>query len=143
MEWEKFNWDEVAYYCKSTKSLAIFHCGPLSFQLEEMLGIFWHYDIRSFQLEDLQRIYSVLQIPKMKSEGILLPSPGKLRTILERLAAKNKVILELPDYVITDVNKDRSEIYRKEIDEGYQKDYISGWITYEKEHSILKREFMP
>lgn len=143
MEWEKFNWDEVAYYCKSTKSLDDFYCGPLSLQVEEMLGIFWYYGILRFQLEDLQRIYSVLQIPKMKSRGILSPSPGKLRTILERLAAENRVVLELPDYVVTDVNQDWAKIYQEGIEEGYHKDYISGWMAYEKEHSILKREFMP
>ncbi|MFG6394589.1 MAG: hypothetical protein K1W24_10510 [Lachnospiraceae bacterium] len=83
MDWLKLNMDEVFYYCKSNQ--VDFDCGPLSLQLEELLIIFYYYGIKQFTLKDIQELYKKMQIPKMRSEGIIKPAPGKIRKVMERM----------------------------------------------------------
>lgn len=83
MDWLKLNMDEVFYYCKSNQ--VDFDCGPLSLQLEELVIIFYYYGIKQFTLKDIQELYKKMQIPKMRSEGIIKPAPGKIRKVMERM----------------------------------------------------------
>lgn len=146
MDWKKLNFDEIGYYCKSTKTNVDFECWPLRYQIEMLLGILHYYEIYQFKIKDIQTIYAVLHVRKMRSDGILMPQPKKLQMILEKLADEGKVIIKTDVYIITDRNgEDRGYYidYAEEIERGYCEGYISGWIAYDKKNSILKTEHLP
>lgn len=146
MDWKKLNFDEIGYYCKSTKSYADFDCWPLRYQIEMLLGVLYYYEVYQFHIKDIQTIYAVLHIRKMRSDGILAPQPKKLQTILEKLAAEGRVSIEPDGYTIIGKNKEARSYFvdfAEEIERGYQEDYISGWIAYDKKNHMLKTEHLP
>ncbi len=77
MEWTKLNKKEVIYYCKSFE--VDFSCSPFSLQLEELVLMFHYYGIEQFTVKDIQDFYQKMQIPKPKSQGLITPTPGKIR----------------------------------------------------------------
>ena len=83
MDWQKLNINEVYYYCKSYD--VGFDCSPFSLQMEEIVLMFHYYGIKQFTTEDIQEFYKIMQIPRMKSEGIIKPSPGKIKKVAERM----------------------------------------------------------
>ena len=142
MDWNKLNFDEIGYYCKSTKNYVDFDCWPLRYQIEMLLGVLYYYEVYQFQIKDIQTLYAVLHIRKMRSDGILAPQPKKLQTILEKLAAEGRLIIEPDGYTITDKNEEDRRNYIEEIERGYREDYISGWIAYDKKNHMLKTEHL-
>lgn len=143
MDWKKLNFDEIGYYCRSTKAETDFQCYPLRFQIHILLSILYYYEVYDFQINDIQTLYSILQLRKMKSDGILAPQPKKIQTILERLEAERKVSITADGYHITDINRELSGFYKEKLKEGYELDYISGWIAYDRKNSLLKTENIP
>lgn len=146
MDWSKINFDELGYHCRSTKVEDVdFQCFTLGYQIETLLGIFYYYDIRRFEIKDIQILYAILNLNKLKSNGILKPKPGKLQEILGRLAREGKLQIDLPYYIVTEDenNIKMSGFYQELIEKGYQKDSISGWIAYNQKHSLLKMEYLP
>ena len=81
MEWTKLNKKEVIYYCKSFE--VDFSCSPFSLQLEELVLTFHYYGIEQFTVKDIQDFYQKMQIPKPKSQGLITPTPGKIRQSIE------------------------------------------------------------
>lgn len=83
MDWQKLNMDEIFYYCKSLE--VDFDCSPFSLQMEEIVLMFHYYGIKQFTVKDIQEFYRKMQIPRMKSEGIIKPLPGKIQETAERM----------------------------------------------------------
>ena len=126
MDWQKLNMDEVIYYCKSFDDVG-FDCSPFSLQMEEIVIIFSYYGIERFTVDDIKEFYKIMQIPKMKSEGIIKPAPGKIQKVAERM----KNIRCTGDGVFEIIPADRglylpfdTGIYLDYIEEGYKKGRI-------------------
>lgn len=141
MEWTKLNMKEIIYYCKSIE--VGFFCGPFSLQIEELVLMFHYYGIKRFTVKDIQEFYEKMQIPKLKSEGLLRPIPGKIRKVMEQM--HNIKCIDENTFEIVQAEKGYflpfdADIYSAEIEKGYQtgiaKSRIEGY--YEKYHDILK-----
>lgn len=141
MDWTKLNTKEVIYYCKSIE--VGFDCGPFSLQIEELVLIFHYYGIKQFTVKDIQEFYEKMQIPKLKSEGLLRPIPGKIRKAMEKM--QNIICVDENTFEIVQADKGHflpfdTSIYSDEIEKGYRtgiaKNRIEGY--YEKYYNILK-----
>lgn len=141
MDWTKLNMKEVIYYCKSFE--IGFDCGPFSLQMEELILIFHYYGIEQFTVKDIQEFYEKMQIPKLKSEGLLKPIPSKIRKVTEQM--QNIICIDEDTFQIVQAEKGHflpfdTSIYSDEIEKGYRtgiaKNRIEGY--YEKYHNILK-----
>lgn len=141
MNWEKLNIKEAIYYCKSFE--VGFDCGPFSLQLEELVLMFHYYGIEQFTVKDIQEFYEKMQIPKLKSEGLLRPIPGKIRKVMEQM--QNIKYVDEDTFEIVEAKQGHflpfdTSIYFDEIEKGYRtgiaKNRIEGY--YEKYHNILK-----
>jgi len=75
--WTKLNMKEVVYFCKLHK--IDFCYEPFSLQIEELILMFYYYGIKQFTINDIQEFYDKMQIPKLKSEGVLKLIPSKIR----------------------------------------------------------------
>lgn len=58
---------------------------PVRLQLEELVLMFCYYGIERFTVKDIQEFYDQLQIPRSKSEGLLRPTPGKIRKVMGQM----------------------------------------------------------
>lgn len=136
MNWERLNFNEIGYFCKSTKANTDFACYPLSIKIECIMGILSYYGIYSFQANDIKQFFSLLQIKSIHTGTIFVPSIRKIQTILEKMVGRHQLSIKESYFFISDFQMDE-EIYASKIKEGYQKDYINGWLLYKKE-SIKK-----
>ncbi len=136
MNWERLNFNEIGYFCKSTKANTDFACYPLSIKIECIMGILSYYGIYSFQANDIKQFFSLLQIKSIHTGTIFVPSVKKIQTILEKMVGKHQLSIKESYFFISGFQMDE-EIYASKIKEGYQKDYINGWLLYKKE-SIKK-----
>lgn len=121
MDWTKLNVKEVIYYCKSSE--VDFNCSPFSLQMEELVLMFHYYEIGQFTMTDIQDFYDKMQIPKVRSEGLLRPTPGKIRKAMERM--QNIKFVDDNTFAIVQAAKGHflpfdTSIYSGEIEKGYQ-----------------------
>lgn len=140
MEWTKLNKKEVIYYCKSVE--VDFSCLPFSLQLEELVLMFHYYGIEQFTVKDIQDLYQKMQIPKPKSQGLITPTPGKIRQSIAQM--QNVKSIDENTFEIVPAEKGHflpfdTSIYSDEIEKGYQtgiaRSRIEGY--YEKYCNIL------
>ncbi len=140
MEWTKLNKKEVIYYCKSFE--VDFSCSPFSLQLEELVLMFHYYGIEQFTVKDIQDFYQKMQIPKPKSQGLITPTPGKIRQSIAQM--QNVKSIDENTFEIVPAKKGHflpfdTSIYSDEIEKGYQtgiaRSRIEGY--YEKYCNIL------
>lgn len=140
MEWTKLNKKEVIYYCKSVE--VDFSCLPFSLQLEELVLMFYYYGIEQFTVKDIQDFYQKMQIPKPKSQGLITPTPGKIRQSIAQM--QNVKSIDENTFEIVPAEKGHflpfdTSIYSDEIEKGYQtgiaRSRIEGY--YEKYCNIL------
>ena len=127
MDWSKLNMDEIYYYCKDTSSLSFFDCSPFGLQMEDIIMIFYYYGIENFSVKDIQEFYNIMQIPKMKSEGIIKPIPSKIQKVASRM--KNlKRINDNTFQIVSDkfglYFEFDTSLYAAEIKRGYQENKI-------------------
>lgn len=127
MDWSKLNMDEIYYYCKDTSSLSFFDCSPFGLQMEDIIMIFYYYGIEKFSVKDIQEFYNIMQIPKMKSEGIIKPIPSKI----QKIASRMKNIKRIDDNTFQIVSGNfglyfefDTSLYAAEIKRGYQENKI-------------------
>ena len=140
MDWTKLNMKEVIYYCKSFE--VDFDCSPFNLQLEELILMFHYYGIEQFTVNDLQEFYQKMQIPKPKSEGLLKPTPAKIRKSIAQM--QNIKMIDENTFAIIPAEKGHflpfdTSFYTSELEKGYQtgiaRSRIEGY--YEKYCSIL------
>lgn len=140
MDWTKLNKKEVIYYCKSVE--VDFSCLPFSLQLEELVLMFYYYGIEQFTVKDIQDFYQKMQIPKPKSQGLITPTPGKIRQSIAQM--QNVKSIDENTFEIVPAKKGHflpfdTSIYSDEIEKGYQtgiaRSRIEGY--YEKYCNIL------
>ncbi len=140
MDWTKLNKKEVIYYCKSFE--VDFSCLPFSLQLEELVLMFYYYGIEQFTVKDIQDFYQKMQIPKPKSQGLITPTPGKIRQSIAQM--QNVKSIDENTFEIVPAKKGHflpfdTSIYSDEIEKGYQtgiaRSRIEGY--YEKYCNIL------
>ncbi len=140
MDWTKLNKKEVIYYCKSVE--VDFSCLPFSLQLEELVLMFYYYGIEQFTVKDIQDFYQKMQIPKPKSQGLITPTPGKIRQSIAQM--QNVKSIDENTFEIVPAEKGHflpfdTSIYSDEIEKGYQtgiaRSRIEGY--YEKYCNIL------
>lgn len=140
MDWTKLNKKEVIYYCKSVE--VDFSCLPFSLQLEELVLMFYYYGIEQFTVKDIQDFYQKMQIPKSKSQGLITPTPGKIRQSIAQM--QNVKSIDENTFEIVPAKKGHflpfdTSIYSDEIEKGYQagiaRSRIEGY--YEKYCNIL------
>lgn len=140
MDWTKLNKKEVIYYCKSVE--VDFSCLPFSLQLEELVLMFYYYGIEQFTVKDIQDFYQKMQIPKTKSQGLITPTPGKIRQSIAQM--QNVKSIDENTFEIVPAEKGHflpfdTSIYSDEIEKGYQtgiaRSRIEGY--YEKYCNIL------
>ena len=117
MDWGRLNAAEVKYYCHS--NLIDFDCWPFSYQIQNIICLFYHYGITSFKIEDIKEFYREMQIPSPRADGVRKPSPGQIQKALGRL--KNVKNTDGNRYEILQAD---TEIYEKEIKQGYEKNKI-------------------
>lgn len=141
MDWTKLNLKEVIYYCKSYE--VSFCCMPFREQMEELVLMFHFYGIERFTVKDVQEFYEKMQIPKMKSEGLLRPGPSKIQKAMDRM--QNIKYVDGDTFEIVPAGKGYflpfdTRIYSDEIQKGYQTGIAQNRIEgyYEKYHNILK-----
>ena len=132
MDWSKLNMDEIYYYCKDTSSLSFFDCSPFGLQMEDIIMIFYYYGIEKFSVKDIQEFYNIMQIPKMKSEGIIKPIPSKIQKVASRM--KNIKRIDDNTFQIVSGNfglyfKFDTSSYAAEIKRGYQENKIKVAIS--------------
>ncbi len=127
MDWSKWNMDEIYYYCKDTSSLSFFDCSPFGLQMEDIIMIFYYYGIENFSVKDIQEFYNIMQIPKMKSEGIIKPIPSKI----QKVASRMKNLKRIDDNTFQIVSDKfglyfefDTSLYAAEIKRGYQENKI-------------------
>ncbi len=127
MDWSKLNMDEIYYYCKDTSSLSFFDCSPFGLQMEDIIMIFYYYGIENFSVKDIQEFYNIMQIPKMKSEGIIKPIPSKI----QKVASRMKNLKRIDDNTFQIVSDKfglyfefDTSLYAAEIKRGYQENKI-------------------
>ncbi|MCM1098735.1 MAG: hypothetical protein NC427_11790 [Ruminococcus flavefaciens] len=141
MDWTKLNMKEVVYFCKSNE--IDFCCEPFSLQIEELILMFHYYGIKQFTVRDIQELYDKMQIPKLKSEGVLRPIPSKIRKVMEQM--QNVKCIDENTFEIVQAEKGHFlpfdvKFYFNEIEKGYRtgiaKNRIEGY--YEKYGNILK-----
>ena len=127
MVWSKLNMDEIYYYCKDTSSLSFFDCSPFGLQMEDIIMIFYYYGIENFSVKDIQEFYNIMQIPKMKSEGIIKPIPSKI----QKVASRMKNLKRIDDNTFQIVSDKfglyfefDTSLYAAEIKRGYQENKI-------------------
>ena len=119
--------DEIYYYCKDTSSLSFFDCSPFGLQMEDIIMIFYYYGIENFSVKDIQEFYNIMQIPKMKSEGIIKPIPSKI----QKVASRMKNLKRIDDNTFQIVSDKfglyfefDTSLYAAEIKRGYQENKI-------------------
>jgi len=125
MDWTRLNMAEVSYYCKSRD--VDFCCYPFSCQMEQVVLMFYHYGINQFTVKDIQEFYRKMQVPRMKSEGIIKPAPKKIRETAERMqnvrcvgdGIYEIIPAEMGLYLPFDTS-----LYFSDIEKGYQKNRI-------------------
>ncbi len=141
MDWTKLNMKEVVYFCKSYE--VDFCCEPFSLQIEELILMFHYYGIKQFTVKDIQEFYEKMQIPKLKSEGVLIPIPSKIRKVMGQM--QNIKCIDENTFEIVQAEKGHflpfdTRFYFDEIEKGYRtgitKNRIEGY--YEKYSNILK-----
>ena len=127
MDWSKLNMDEIYYYCKDTSSLSFFDCSPFGLRMEDIIMIFYYYGIENFSVKDIQEFYNIMQIPKMKSEGIIKPIPSKI----QKVASRMKNLKRIDDNTFQIVSDKfglyfefDTSLYAAEIKRGYQENKI-------------------
>ena len=140
MDWTKLNKKEVIYYCKSVE--VDFSCLPFSLQLEELVLMFYYYGIEQFTVKDIQDFYQKMQIPKPKSQGLITPTPGKIRQSIAQM--QNVKSIDENTFEIVPAKKGHflpfdTSIYSDEIEKGYQSGIARSRIEgyYEKYCNIL------
>lgn len=121
MNWTKLNLKEVIYYCKSFE-VGFYHV-PFSIQIEELILMFHYYEIEQFTIKDIQEFYEKMQIPKMKSEGLLKPIPSRIRKVTKQM--QNIKHLNDDTFEIVQAAKGHflpfdTHIYSSEIEKGYR-----------------------
>lgn len=117
MNWEKLNLKEIKYYCHS--NLIDFDCWPFGKQIENIICIFYYYDITSFKTEDIKEFYNKMQIPTPRADGIRKPSLSQIQKALGHL--RNIKNIAENSYEILQAD---TEIYDMEIKQGYKKNII-------------------
>ncbi len=125
MDWTKLNMAEVSYYCKSPD--VDFVCYPFSCQMEQIILMFYYYGIKQFTTVDIQEFYKKMQIPKMRSEGIIKPAPGQIKKAagrMENIRFTDDGVFEIIParnglYLLFDTS-----LYTDDIKKGYQKNRI-------------------
>ena len=127
MDWSKLNMDEIYYYCKDTSSLSFFDCSPFGLQMEDIIMIFYYYGIENFSVKDIQEFYNIMQIQKMKIEGIINPIPSKI----QKVDIRNKKLKRIDDNTFQIVSDKfglyfefDTSLYAAEIKRGYQENKI-------------------
>lgn len=140
MDWTKLNVKEVVYYCKSSE--VDFNCSPFSLQMEELVLMFHYYGIGQFTVTDIQDFYDKMQIPEVRSEGLLRPTPGKIRKAMEQM--QNIKFVDDNTFEIVQAVKGHflpfdTSIYSSEIEKGYQTGIARSRIEsyYEKYRDVL------
>ena len=122
MDWTKLNTKEVTYCCKYAEFN--FHCLTFSLQIEYLLMLFYYYQIDTFTIKDIQEFYKKMEISKWRSDGIIKPSPSKIRKALSyNFFNIEKNIQSIGDdcYKIVFID---TKFYEEDIKEGYQKNRI-------------------
>ncbi len=122
MDWTKLNMKEVTYFCKSHgKSYDIdFDNLTFSLQIDCLLMLFYYYKIDTFTIKDIQEFYKKMEIPKWTSDGIIKPSPSKIRKALSyNFFNIEKNIQSISDdcYKIIFID---TNLYEDDIKKGYQ-----------------------
>ena len=125
MDWTKLNMAEVNYYCKSYD--VDFDCYPFDCQMEQIVLMFYHYGINQFTVKDIQEFYKKMQIPKMKSDGVIKPVPSRIKKVAERM--ENVKIVSDGIFEIVPAENGLylpfdTSLYTSDIDKGYQKHRI-------------------
>ena len=89
--------------------------------------IFYYYGIENFSVKDIQEFYNIMQIPKMKSEGIIKPIPSKI----QKVASRMKNLKRIDDNTFQIVSDKfglyfefDTSLYAAEIKRGYQESKI-------------------
>ena len=141
MNWAKLNMKEVVYFCKSYE--VGFCCEPFSLQIEELILIFYYYGIMQFTVKDIQEFYKKMQIPQMKSEGVIRPIPGKIRKAMEQM--QNIKCIDENTFEIVQAEKGHflpfdTRFYSDEVEKGYKEGIVRNKIEgyYEKYSDSLK-----
>lgn len=126
MDWTKLNMKEVNYYCKSHgRSYEIdFDCLTFSLQIDCLLMMFYYYKIDTFTIKDIQEFYKKMEIPRWRNDGVIKPTPSKIRKAL----ASNFFNIQKDIQLINDdcykIIFIDTTLYEDEIKQGYQKNRI-------------------
>ena len=104
--------------------------------------MFHYYGIGQFTVTDIQDFYDKMQIPEVRSEGLLRPMPGKIRKAMEQM--QNIKFVDDNTFEIVQAVKGHflpfdTSIYSGEIEKGYQTGIARSRIEsyYEKYRDVL------
>lgn len=138
MDWNKLNFDEIGFFCKSSKSQTEIDCLPFSSQLALFCGILFYYGIERFCTEDIQGVFAVLKLKSARTGKINLPTYAKIHSALEKLT-KRGILSDREEFYISN-EPFESVIYKEAIKAGHEKGSILDWVAFaEKNGEVCER----
>ncbi len=142
MDYQKINFDELGFYCKSTRSDGFFKGSPtLGSKIEVLIEILIYYGITEFEAEDIYKILMVLKMKSLRTQKIIKIKLDQVEKILEKLSQKGKLENENKKYIVVEEKILQLSNYKEEIKLAYEREYyMKDWIEWAKENKDVCEE---
>ena len=131
MDYKKLNFNELGFFCKSTKSNIDFVCLPtLAIKTEVLLEILYYYEISEFSKFDILKLFDILDLKSPRTSKPVRINIEQVESSLNALLQNNVCSYDNQQYYISKTRFEKENYYKNIITLAREKGNINEWEAF-------------